>query len=257
VNKAGATQPPAAIAAKATKRADTAAARASGDLVSGIDKAVFAPARRSSTNSRVAERVYRRLRRAIIEGEIPARSRMIELELAAALGASRTPVREAISRLTSDHLVTPLANGGVEVVDTLRELDDIYCIREALEGSAARLAAERITDAELARLAELVEATRNAPLNGFELRVRINHEFHDVITRASRSERLVAMVASFREFFLSERTLEQYDARDSARALAHHTEILDALRVRDGRRVERLVRRHLEHDRRVTKARQR
>ena len=111
------------------------------------------------------------------------------------------------------------------------------------------------TNAELARLAELVEATRNAPLNGFELRVHINHEFHDVITRASRSERLVAMVASFREFFLSERTLEQYDARDSERALAHHTEIVDALVARDGRRVERLVRRHLEHDRRVMKAR--
>jgi DNA-binding GntR family transcriptional regulator len=244
-----------AVAPKPTPAPEDAL-RTNGSFVARaeIDSAVFVSSARRQSSSRVADRVYRRLRRAILEGEIPARSRMIELELAAAMGASRTPVREAISRLTSDHLVTPLASGGVEVVDTRREVDDIYCIREALEGSAAKLAAERISDSEVARLADLVQATRNAPRDAFELRVRINNEFHDIITRASRSERLVKMVAGFREFFLSERTLEQYDVDASDRALQHHTEIVEALRARDGRRAETLIRRHLQHDRRVMKA---
>jgi DNA-binding GntR family transcriptional regulator len=207
---------------------------------------------RHATPSGVADQVYRRLRRAIIRGEILPRSRLVELDLAAALGASRTPVREAISRLTGDRLVMPLASGGVEVVDTREEIGDIFCIRQALEGATARLAAERIPDAELSRLDELVEGTRRAAATDLETRVRINNEFHDIIIRASRSERLISMVEGFREFFLTERTLEKYGPRESARALQHHCEIVAALRARDGPKAEALVRRHLEHDLRAT-----
>lgn len=208
---------------------------------------------RHATPSSIADQVYRRLRRAIIRGEILPRSRLVELDLAAALGASRTPVREAISRLAGDRLVVPLAVGGVEVVDTSREIDDICRIRQSLEGTAACLAAERIGDAELLRLDELVDRTRNAEPADLETRVRINDEFHDIIVQASRSERLIAMVEGFREFFLTEDTLEKYGPRESARALQHHVEIVEALRARDGNRAEKLVRRHLAHDMKATR----
>ena len=208
---------------------------------------------RHGTPSSVADQVYRRLRRAIIRGEILPRSRLIELDLAAALGASRTPVREAISRLTGDRLVVPLTAGGVEVVDTSHEIVDICHIRQSLEGTAACLAAERIGHAELLRLDELVDGTRNAAPTDLETRVRINDEFHDIIVQASRSERLVAMVEGFREFFLTEDTLEKYGVRESARALQHHVEIVEALRAHDGKRAEMLVRRHLSHDMKATR----
>jgi DNA-binding GntR family transcriptional regulator len=250
-----ATPRPARVAASEPSEASARATRAGERARTSTDISgrELRLAGRKDTSNGVADQVYRRLRRAIIEGEILPRSRLVELELAAALGASRTPVREAISRLTGDRLVAPLSGGGVEVVDTSRELGDIYCIREALEGAAARLAAERISDAELDRLDELVEGTRQAAPEDLEARVRINNEFHDLITRASRSERLVAMVDGFREFFLTQGTLEKYGPRESERALRHHVEIAAALRARDGRRAESLVRRHRGHDMNATR----
>jgi DNA-binding GntR family transcriptional regulator len=174
----------------------------------------------------------------------------VETELAEALNVSRTPLREAISRLAGDHLVRALAHGGVEVVDTQTEMDEIYFIREALEGCAARLAAERINDEQLAELDRLVMQTEIAPLHDVTQRARINGEFHDLITQASGSERLIRMVDSFREFFMSEEKLANYSQRESEKAMAQHRELVDALREHDGKRAERLIRRHLELDRR-------
>lgn len=238
------------VAAANGSRASAGRGKSQGMKTNDMDAMVLIPARKEPSNNRMTDQVYRRLRRAIITNEIPARTRLIELELAEALGASRTPIREAILRLTSDHLVTPLVHGGVEVVDTQRELDDIYCIREALEGKAARLAAERIDATELARLDALIKETRHTELGDYKTRVRINNDFHDIITRASRSVRLIQMVESYREYFLSEGKLQKYGTRDRERALLDHVEIVEALRRHDGRRAEKVVCRHLESDRR-------
>lgn len=113
--------------------------------------------KKAPANARRADRIYTRLKKSILSGEIPARTRLVETDVAERLGTSRTPVREAISRLISDQLVMPLAYGGVEVVDTTAELENMYLVREALEGVAARLAAVNIRDAELERLQEIVD----------------------------------------------------------------------------------------------------
>lgn len=197
--------------------------------------------------ARMADQIYRRLRTAILSGEIPARTRLVELDVAARLQVSRTPVREAISRLVSDLLVTPMTYGGVEVVDTAGEQDDIFAIREALEGSAARLAAERITEEELQQLAQLLEDSKALPLDALVERAEINNRFHTVILHAARSQRLIQMVEGFREFFIDAAKLVRYTRRDTQTALKHHQEIVDALRARDAKKAERLARNHLEH----------
>ena len=209
------------------------------------DKPWFAP--RSASPERRAEQIYRRLRQAILRGDILARTRLIETEVAEKLGSSRTPVREAISKLERDGLVVPLISGGVEVVDTAREMGDICYIREALEGTAARLAASRIQESELRRLEELLVLSRNLSNNEYQNRVVLNNEFHEIIFKASRSERLVQMIGSFREFFASEKSLGKYNKKDTETALKHHEQIVQALRAGDGKRVEMLVRRHIEH----------
>jgi len=193
------------------------------------------------------DQIYRQLRKAILSGEILSRTRLVEAEVAIWLGASRTPVREAISRLIRDRLVTRLPAGGVEVVDTQSEYDEICFIREALEGAAARLAALHINEAELTRLEALMQESLKSPLDDYQGRLELNQEFHQIIFNASRSSRLVAMINDFHEFFLNERVLEMYTRRDTDTAVKHHLEIVDALRARDGRRAEKLVRRHLEH----------
>lgn len=195
---------------------------------------------------RVVDQVYRNLRRAIILGEFASGSRLREVEIAAALSVSRTPVREAISRLIGDRLVKALPTGGVEVADPSAELSEIYYIREALEGCAGRLAAKRITEGQLLRLDELLEATRATNYSDYEKRAVINDEFHMAIAEASGSRRLVAMIGDLREFFVNAGWLKRYDRKSAQQAFQDHREIVAALRARSGDRVERLMRRHLQ-----------
>jgi DNA-binding GntR family transcriptional regulator len=195
----------------------------------------------------VARQVHRKLRQAIISRRLRPGERLREADVARALGVSRTPVREAIVRLVSDRLVRPLPGGGVEVVDTSRELEEIYFVREALEGYAARLAAERITPAELATLEEIVAASAGAPLDAFEERVSLNEQFHHVLSAASRVPRLIEMSREFREYSTNVQTLRLYDPQTSRQSIEEHREILGCLQDRDPDRVERAVRQHLRN----------
>lgn len=207
--------------------------------------------RRASANANLADRVYAELKRNVLSGEIPARTRLVETDVAERLGASRTPVREAISRLIRDQFVVPLASGGVEVVDTTQELDKMYMLRVALEGVAARLAATHIDEDELARLDVIVAAYEDMSHEDRERRVALNTEFHDIIIHASRYERLIGLIEDYREIFLNLRVVGKYTRRDSRLAMRQHGEIVQALRARDGVRAEQAMRRHLEHGRKM------
>jgi DNA-binding GntR family transcriptional regulator len=94
-------------------------------LVSSGAKAGPASGQGIQRTARIADQVYQNLRRAILHGELEPGARLREVEVAAVLLVSRTPVREAISRLIGDRLVRELATGGVEVVDIMAEMHDI------------------------------------------------------------------------------------------------------------------------------------
>jgi DNA-binding GntR family transcriptional regulator len=192
---------------------------------------------------RVADQVYRHLRRAILAEVIKPGSRLRETEIAAALKVSRTPVREAISRLIGDWLVRPLNTGGVEVVDATEEIAEIYFIREALEICAGRLAATRMTPEQLAKLDALAKAARHA---SFEERVRLNQEFHLTIAEGSGSQRLLAMIRGLREYVLNPRWVSRRESKLFKRAVDDHKKIVAALRARSPERVERALRSHLK-----------
>ena len=169
---------------------------------------------------------------------------MREVELAALLAASRTPLREAIARLVGDRLVRVLPQGGVEVIDTTLERGDIHEIRVGLECTAVRLAAQRITEDELVHLDGLIDASVETPLQDLEQRSAINAYFHDRIRAAARSDRLMDMIHGFREFFLDAAGLSRLDEAESRRAISEHENIVAALRHRDVERSERLIRKH-------------
>jgi DNA-binding GntR family transcriptional regulator len=192
---------------------------------------------------RVADQVYRHMRRAILSEAIKPGARLRETEIAAALKVSRTPVREAISRLIGDWLVRPISTGGVEVIDATEEIAEIYYIREALEICAGRLAATRITPEQLAKLDALAKAARHA---SFDERVRLNQEFHLTIAEASGSKRLLAMVRGLREYFLNPRWVSRRESKLFRRAVEDHKKIVAALRARSPERIERALRSHLK-----------
>src|SRR5438132_337837 len=120
------------------------------------------PLQRSET---LTERVYSVVRAAIVDRTLPAGSPIPEPAFAARLGVSRTPVREALMKLHEVGLVEYEANGrAVVVTPTERTIRDAYELREALEGMAARLAAERLSKGGVAELRGPSQSSLDAAL---------------------------------------------------------------------------------------------
>jgi len=163
------------------------------------------------------------------------------------LHISRTPVREALSKLEVDGLVDLLPAGGVVVRNIEPELEEIYGLRQRIEGYAASLAAQRITAAEVAELEEICKrALAAVDSHSLEERAELNNTFHRLLTAASHSPRLIRLTGSYREFFLNQRMLQFYDRETAVRHHDQHRRIVDALRRRDGDRAERLVTEHFQ-----------
>jgi DNA-binding GntR family transcriptional regulator len=134
-----------------------------------------------------SERVYRRMKEMIISGELAPHTRLVELQFAAEFGVSRTPVREALKRLTADKLVNADPVRGLVVHEPEpHEIQEVYLVREVLEGLATRLAAQRITDEEIQRLRAILDSMHEGLQSGrTDMVVNANMAFHDVIYRAA------------------------------------------------------------------------
>src|SRR5262249_34684896 len=135
---------------------------------------------------------YLAIRRSILEGGLRPGQRIVEQQLAEALNVSRTPVREALVKLERENLVARIGRGMAVRTYSSDEGRDIYDLRAHLESYAARIACERITDAELIALEKVQEELERDRSNVSETeRVRqlaqTNQRFHAVVIRAARN----------------------------------------------------------------------
>jgi GntR family transcriptional regulator, rspAB operon transcriptional repressor len=195
------------------------------------------------------ERIHDRLRNAILSGELRPGTPVIEAELAARLGASRTPVREALRRLEAEGLLEPRGLRG-SVVRELRE-DDVVCvfeIREALESLAARRAARTIRAAHLEKLDEHVEEMRDA-VDDPSAMERADTAFHDIILAVANGERLKRMLTELREELIAYRFLSLSDDDRRHATVVEHEAILDALRAHDEDAAAERTARHIANAR--------
>ena len=179
------------------------------------------------------DRIHDRLRSAIISGELSPGTPVIESELAARLGASRTPIREALRRLEAEGLLEPRGLRG-SVVRELKsdEVECIFEIREALESLAARRAARTMRDADLRRLETHVEAMRGAVDDANDME-RHDTAFHDLILAAANGDRLKRMLSELREELIAYRFLSLSDPERRSATITEHEGILAALRAHD------------------------
>lgn len=193
----------------------------------------------------IAERVFDSLCDAIVVGEIPAGSKISEPELAKSFDVSRASLREAIGRLEASKLVVRRPNVGARVVSlSLAELLEIFGIREALEGMAARLAAEHMSDQALEQLQSLVDGEQQAGPND------INHDFHYAIVKGCNNNRLAHLLCD--DLYHLMRMYRYQLGRETSRASSaqkEHAMLMDALRDRDGELAELLMRRHIRMSR--------
>lgn len=188
---------------------------------------------------------YSRLLEAIDNGSYRPGSRLIETELADRLAVSRTPVRQALSRLEAEGIAARDERGGL-VVATLdhNQLGELYEVREMAEGLAAKLAARHASPAEIDILAELVEADRNRLAEAGAL-ARSNKVFHQQLHRASHNRYLIRTLAAMRRSLalLSGTTLAS-PGRGAA-SIDEHATIVAAIAARDEDAAEAAARLHI------------
>ena len=214
----------------------------------------------ASESETIADRVFQQLRAAIVEGQIPAGSKISEPEMAARFGISRGPLREAMRRLESTNLVERRPNVGARVITlTSTQLLEIYVIREALEGMAARLAAEHMSDDAIEELKDLMEHHRRDVARDFwqaYFQKEGDMDFHYRIVQGSGNRRLIAILCDDLYHLARMYRCQFGMGGDRAReALREHELIVDSIAERDGELAELLMRRHIRASRRAVEAR--
>ncbi|MEU3708645.1 GntR family transcriptional regulator [Streptomyces catenulae] len=201
-----------------------------------------------------SERVTRQLRDDIIDGVRAPGSKLVERELAAELGVSRLPIRDALKALVTEGLVTPRPRSWAVVREfTPSDLADLEEVRSALETMAFRLAAQRRTRAGLARLRADLDAELSAARAGDAVRARrAAADFHETVISLADNELLNELERTLRSRMRW--LLGQHD--DLVAIAEEHQALYDAVADRDADRVAELTARHLATSRRVTAARQ-
>lgn len=199
-----------------------------------------------------SDRIADQLRNEVIDGLRAPGSRLVERELAAEMGVSRVPVREALKILVAEGLATPRPRSWTVVRRfTERDIDDLIEVRSALEPLAFRLAAERGSAPQLIRLAEHLRTEQTAATRGDARSARrAGADFHETVVEMAGNQLLAEVFARTRarmRWLLSQHS-ELVEMADE------HVALYDALADRDGRRAASLAADHLLTSRRAALA---
>jgi len=193
------------------------------------------------------------IRDAIVDGRLEPGRRLKEEQLASELGISRTPVREALLVLQAEGLVDALPNRGSTVrTYARRDLEEMYELREVLEGHAARRAAARVSGADLRALRASCERFTEL-VQGRDVRALVteNGVFHQAILAAAGSERLAAMLREVVSLPLVYRSYVWYSPEQAAASCAYHHALVETLERGDADAAEATMRRHVRDARDV------
>ncbi|TWH16067.1 DNA-binding GntR family transcriptional regulator [Rhodococcus rhodochrous J45] len=173
-----------------------------------------------------------------------------EAELAQILGVSRTPVREALTRLAGEGLVTLAPNRGARVATwSSQQVDEIFDLRLLLEPAACAAAITQLSKSEIDELEALARDMQRMGAPGtdrdFVKMAELNRQFHSKLIQASGSTQLLTTLTSVTHISIAVQNYNYYSEEALARSLAHHHEIVAALREGQPDWVESVVRCHL------------
>jgi DNA-binding GntR family transcriptional regulator len=202
------------------------------------------------TRSR-ADFVYDSLRDAIWEGRIGRGERVREEEIARILGVSRTPVREALQRLQRRGLLVTGPGRGLMVAElSKREVIELYAMREILEGSAARFAAQRAMRPEIDILYRLQRDLADAPDDALVL-VKLNRRFHQAIYDAAHNQYLTQTLDTLHDSMalLHSTTFRAPNRRRESDE--EHRRIVSAIERHDADDAEAIAREHIRQAQRT------
>ncbi|MCK5811434.1 MAG: GntR family transcriptional regulator [Clostridiales bacterium] len=194
------------------------------------------------------EQVFTKIEEDIINGRYKAGEKITENMLSNDLGVSRTPIREAIRQLELEGLVETIPNKGIVVTGVTKEdIEDIYEIRELIEGLAARKSALKMGEDELERLQEIIDLqefyTMRDDIKGL---VRMDSEFHKLIFKGSNSKTLKNILSMFHHNLKKARH-DSFSKEFKQEILEEHKLIYKAISDKDSKLAEKLTNLHVKN----------
>ncbi len=192
---------------------------------------------------------YGALKRAITEMDVYGQIepiRLDERQLSQKLGVSRTPIREALTLLEQEGFVRAVPRRGIYVVrKTKQEICEMIMVWAALEGMAARLAAQNATDEQIAELAAFFEKFQDAPpCDQFDEYSEANIAFHQAIIKLGGAGLIQDMTQNLFIHIRAIRAVSLKHDHGAANSINDHKAIFAAIKARDGELAEKLVRDH-------------
>ena len=189
------------------------------------------------------EKILETIREAILKGNLKPGEKVAEPELAERFGISRTPIREAFRQLESEGYLTVIPRKGA-VVAALSEQDvqEYYAIKSILEGYAAELAADKLSEKELEKLEAINERLKKlAAEEDVKTFYRVHNEFHELFLKASGNNKLVELIQQLGMKFNRLRMASLSVEGRMNISVAEHEKLLEAFRRHDGATAENLV----------------
>ncbi|MED1438340.1 GntR family transcriptional regulator [Aeribacillus composti] len=198
------------------------------------------------SNSRFSV-VYETLKKKIIEGELPSNTPLVEEKLAKEFQMSRTPIREAIRQLAQDGLVEFFPRKGALVKEiTIKDLEEIFTVREALEGISARIAASVISEEKIALLQEALEKSDQELENGNkEQSFKLGNKLHEIILDVAGNNKILTIVSDFKNQIQRFHYFSYHIPGRLELSNKEHWEIFEAIKAKDGELAERRMRKHI------------
>ncbi len=196
----------------------------------------------------LSERVYETLRDRIVTGDLPADTQVRQEQVAEDLGVSRTPVREALSRLVQEELVTLVPGNGYLVNDLSDEdINHVFEVRLSLELTAARLAFSRHNSVTIAGLHALIDEMASADAADASAQFELNRQFHRALNEPCGNPLLMKIVDGLWDQPINRRITKAYlrGGQNTAAMIQEHRAIVDAVDESDGERFLLLVEQHI------------
>jgi DNA-binding GntR family transcriptional regulator len=194
----------------------------------------------------ISERVLREMEAAILSGEFKPREHLVEMELIARYGVSRTIIREALKKLEDKGLVRIVPHRGARVADlSVREIEEIYFVRAEVEKIAARLLVKNIQPAEIESLKKLAREVESHLRHKTEQMIEKDGEFHRAVYQTCRNQHLCDLI----DHLKTKAYIVGYNAWSMPQrieeSIREHQEIVEAIAEKDAPKLERLIVKHL------------
>lgn len=192
-------------------------------------------------------RVFTRIREDILTGQYKKGEAIIESKVSRQLGVSRTPVREALRQLELEELVSIIPNKGAIVNGiNAKDISDIYLIRSRIEGLAAKLCAETITEEQIDSFEEIIMLSEFHLEKGhLDQLYKLDNRFHELLYEGSKSRILRHVLSDFHHYAQRVRKASLNSIDRARNSINEHKAIVEALKHSDGELAEQLTNKHI------------